>query len=136
MGAGQGACGRGNTAGSGGGGVVSGVDPVLAVTAVGLMVMALGAAIAVRAWLRLAPAEQAFIAISLRMGVGQRGRAVLRQMAADSGVAPVALLLSPTAFETASAHMKSGDPRSERAIARLRQRVGVAGGMAEVRAEA
>ncbi len=115
---------------------MSGLDPVPALASLGLLVMALGAAIALRAWLRLAPAEQAFIAISLRMGVGQRGRAVLRQMAADSGVAPVALLLSPTAFETASAHMKSSDPRSKRALTRLRQRVGVAGGMAEVRAEA
>ena len=103
---------------------MSGVDPVLAVTAVGLMVMALGAAIALREWLRLAPAEQAFIAISVRMGVGRRARSVLRQMAADSGVAPVALLLSPTAFETASANMKSRDEHSERAIARLRERVG------------
>lgn len=109
---------------------MSGIDPVLAIVALGLAVMALGAAIALRAWLRLAPAEQAFIAVSVRMGVGRRARAVLRQMAADSGVAPVALLLSPTAFEAASANMKMGmkrgDERSERALARLRERVGAA----------
>lgn len=102
---------------------MNGLDPLLVMAVAGAVVMAVGVALALRAWLKLAPAEQAFIALSLRMGLGRRSRSVLRQMAADSGIAPVALLLSPTAFDTASASVKTSDERSARLVQRLRARV-------------
>ncbi|MFN0012424.1 MAG: hypothetical protein ACKVS8_12365 [Phycisphaerales bacterium] len=100
------------------------LDPFVLLAAGGAGTVVLGLVLALRAWRALPAAEQAFLAMSLRLGLGRRQRAALRRMAADSGVAPVALLLSPTAFNHACASVAAAGGPAGEVIARLRHRLG------------
>ncbi len=102
-----------------------GLDPFVALAVCGAVVTLAGAGLGVRAWRRLGPADQAFLAVCLRMGIGGRGRSLLRRMAADSGVAPVSLLLSPSVFARCAAGHRPADEGSRRLAEVLADRLGL-----------
>lgn len=63
------------------------------------------------------PADYAFRRLARRLGMAQRERRLLRQMAEEQGVPPVALLMSPWALRRVLEGARGGESR---AVGRLR----------------
>lgn len=78
----------------------------------GALVVLAGLGMLVMRLPRLAPAEQAFVLLALRLGLGRRQRDALRRAARVAGVQPVALVLSPSALEFASARWQMANPQA------------------------
>ena len=95
------------------------------------LMMIVGAALVVgvllqSAWkwyAHLPEAERAFLQMSWRLRLGRRERAVVRRLAAGIGAAPVALLVSETAFRRAMGVIGAEETVVRRAVNRIEGRV-------------
>ena len=93
---------------------ISGVTVLLAVAAaLGLLVLGALA----WCWVRTSredPADRAFRLLAAHMRLSRGARELVRSLARDSGVAPVALLVSPNALESRLQHVRErGSPAEE-----------------------